>query len=105
MLLDDTPAVYPHDFPPWEYIANQVQRFFIQIGLSVGRTEYGAIDDEEVGIGGWQAHPFVVDRSRHWQLDQLVRHALKRAEGLQLFFHQSQFLVLLILWVVAANIQ
>ena len=43
MLLDDTPAVYPHDFPPWEYIANQVQRFFIQIGLSVGRTEYGAI--------------------------------------------------------------
>ena len=74
--------------------------------MGIGGTEYGPVDDEEVGIGGRQTVTvLIVDGSRHGQFYQSVGLAVERPEGCQLRFHQLQILILFVVRVVAANIQ
>jgi len=52
MLFDERTAVDAHDFPVWEGLADDAKSLGVEVGLVVGGTEYGTVDDKEIGIGG-----------------------------------------------------
>ena len=52
MLLDNTSTIDAHDVTIGESLAYQAQGLGIEIGLGVSGTEYGTIDNQEMGIGG-----------------------------------------------------
>lgn len=104
MLLDDTLTVDANDLPVREGLTNQSQGLSIEVWLVIGRTEHSSIDHEEVGVGGRQSLALKEDRAGHRQLQKPVGLALQRPEGFQLFLHQPQVFVLLVLWVITAYI-
>jgi len=104
MLLDDTLTVDAYDLPVREGLAYQSQGLSIEVWLVIGRTEHSPIDHEEVGVGGRQSLALKEDRAGHRQLHEPVGLTLQGAEGFQLLLHQSQVLILLILWVITAYI-
>ena len=104
VLFDNASTVDADDLPVGEGLTDDSQRFGVEVGLSVGGTEYGTVDDEEVGVGGRQTVVAVVDGSGHREFLQTVGPSVDGAEGLQLFFHQPQLVVLFVLGVVAAHI-
>ena len=104
MLLDDTSTVDAYDLPARECLSNQTQGLCIEVWLVIGRTEHSPIDHEEVRVGGRQSLALEEDRAGHRQLHEPVRLALQRAERLQLFLHQPQVFILLVLWIVTAYI-
>ena len=104
MLLDDAAAVDAHDLTGWEGFANEAQGLCVEIRLVVCGHQHSAIDDEEIGVGGWQALALEDDGAWHRQFDQPIGLTLQSAQTAQFLFHQSQFLVLLICWIVAAHI-
>ena len=61
MLFDDGTTVYTNDFSIGIGLANDVERISIQVGLVVGGYQYGTIDNQIVGIGGWQAVLTIID--------------------------------------------
>lgn len=104
MLLDDTLTVDANDLPVREGLTYQSQGLCIEVWLVVGRTEHSPIDHEEVRVGGRQSLALKEDRAGHRQFHEPVGLALQRPEGFQLFLHQSQVLILLVLWVITAYI-
>ena len=105
MLLDNTSTVDANNLPIRESLANQSQRLSIKVGLVIGRTEHGTVDDKEIGIGGRQpVTAFVVDGPWHGQLHQSIGLTFESPEGRQLRFHQLQVLILLVLRVLATYI-
>ena len=96
MLLDDGTAVYADDFAVGIGFANDAQGLGIEVGLCIGRYEYGAIDNQIVGVGGWQALCLVIDRMGQGKLSQPIGLSLQRSEGLQLLFHQQQVRMLFV---------
>ena len=104
MLFDDTSAVDAHNLTLREGLADQTERFCVEIRLGVGGTEHGTVDNQEVGIGGRQTILAVVDGSGHGELEQPVGLAFKCAEGSQLLLHQLQLGILLVGRVVATHI-
>ena len=61
MLFDNTTAIDANDLSIREGLADDPQGLGVEVGLSVGGTEYGTVDDEEVGVGGRQTVIAVVD--------------------------------------------
>ena len=105
VLPYDRAAVDGNHLPVGESLANQADGFGVEVWLSVGRTEYGAVEDEEVGIGGWQSLAAVIDGARHRQPLQPVGPAAGCPQRQQLFLHQPQFLILFVGSVVTAHIE
>ena len=68
MLLDDTSTIDAHNLPIWEGLANESQGFCVEVWLGVSGAEYSPINDEEVGIRGWQSLAFEDDGPWHGQL-------------------------------------
>ena len=58
MLLDDTSTVDAHDGSAGESLADDAEGLSVEVGLGIGGAEHGSVDDEEVGVGGWQ--PFAL---------------------------------------------
>ena len=104
MLFDDASTVDADNFPVGEGLADDVQGFGIEVGLSVSGTEHSAVDDEEIGIGSGEPVSVFVDRTGHGQFHETVGLAVDGAESSQLRFHQPQFFVLLVFRVVATYI-
>ena len=61
VLFDNASTVDADDLPVGEGLTDDSQRFGIEVGLSIGGTEYGIVDDEEVGVGGREAVTLTID--------------------------------------------
>ena len=105
MLYDDAAAVDAHDLVVGEGIGNGLRRLFVEVGLGIGGIEHRAVDDEEVGVGGWQTLVAVVYRAGHGQPQQAVAASGLCAQRAQLLFHLVQFAVLRVVLVVASHIE
>jgi hypothetical protein len=68
VLADDGAAVDADNLVVGECLADDTQGLGVEVGLSIGRDEYSAVDDQIVGIGGWQAVAVVVDGAGKGQL-------------------------------------
>ncbi len=53
VLANDDTRVDRDDVATRECAGNGVASFLVESCLIVGWHEYGSVDDEEVGIGGW----------------------------------------------------
>ena len=73
MLTDDRTAVDAYDFAIGEGEGNRTQGLLVKVGLVIGGTEHGIIDDKIVGIGGWQSVVSIVDRTGQRQAQQTIR--------------------------------
>ena len=54
MLADDRTAVDAHNLAVRERLANGMKCLCVEVGLSVGRHQYGTIDNQIVSVGGRQ---------------------------------------------------
>ena len=61
VLLDDSPRIHSHHLMLGEGLANHTQRLDVVVWLVVGRHDDGPVDDQEIGISGWQAIPLLVE--------------------------------------------
>ena len=61
MLFDDGATVYTNDFSIGIGLTNDAESFGIKVGLVVGGYQYGTIDNQIVGVGGWQAVLTIID--------------------------------------------
>lgn len=104
MLADDGTTVDANDIATWECLANDAKCLAVKVGLVVGRTKHGSVDNQEVSIGGRQPFPFVKDGSRHGQLQQPIGPTVNGTKCLQLLFHQLQFSILFVVRIVAPYI-
>ena len=115
MLSDDGERVYADDFPVGEGLLNLSLRLLVFLGLVVGWINHRLVEDEEVGVGGWQtvalavlvggqAVALVVDGIGHREFEESVRVAFVGKESFELLFQRLEVFVLLILWVVAPYI-
>ena len=68
MLLDDTSTIDAHNLPFRESFTNESQGFCVEVWLGVSGAEYSPVDDEEVGICGWQSLTLEDDGPWHGQL-------------------------------------
>ena len=63
VLLDDGTTVDADDLAIGIGLADDTHGLGIKVGLSVGGHEDGTIDDQIVGVGGWQTVAIVIDRT------------------------------------------
>jgi hypothetical protein len=52
VLLDDRPAVDAYDFAVGESLTDDAQSLCVEVGLGIGRDEYGTVDNQVVSVGG-----------------------------------------------------
>ena len=111
VLADDGAAVDGDHLPVGEGLRDEAERLGVEVGLVVGRTEYCPVDDEEISVSGRQTITLgaqsvirLVDRSRHGESEQTVGTPLDGTERLELFLHEPEFGILLVVRIVAAHI-
>ena len=105
MLPDDAPAVDGDDQTVRESFPDKSECFGVEVNLVIGGAEDRPVNHQEIGIGGGEAHAVgVKDGARHRELEQPVGLTLQRTEGLQLFFHPLEVLILTVIRIVAAHI-
>ena len=63
MLLDDGTTVNANNLPVWECLPYNAHGLFVQIGLIVGRHQYGTVHHKIVGVGRRQTVSIVIDRT------------------------------------------
>ena len=87
MLTDEYGAVDANDFMVWKGELQLTACLFVVGGLAIGGAEDGAVDDEEIGVGGRESLVAVADGVGHGKGNQAVGTAVGGAECLQLGFH------------------
>ena len=55
VLTDKYLAVDAHDFPVWEALLKCVGSQCVGLGMSVSGVEDSLVDNEEIGVCGWQS--------------------------------------------------
>ena len=77
MLDDDRATVDADNLAVGEGVSDYSCCLGVEVGLGVGGIEHRSVDDEEIGVGGWQwLSGFVVDGSRNRQLHQIILFAV-----------------------------
>ena len=104
VLADDGERIYTDDFSVREGELDLLSGFLVFLWLVVGRVNHGSIQDEEVGVSGWQSVAIIIDCVRHRQFQQSVRIAFEGEELLELSFKCLEILILFILRIVAPYI-
>lgn len=106
MLLDDGPRVHSHHLVIGEGLADHLQRLGVVVWLVVGRHDDCPVDNQEIGISGWQAIPLLVeDGIGHRQAQQSVGHFGLAIDGLEVGLHGLQVGILRIGLIVATHIE
>ena len=54
VLLDDSATVNANNLAVGEDLTDDAHGLCIEVGLRIGRYQYRTVDDELVGIGGWE---------------------------------------------------
>ena len=83
---------------------NDVKCLLIQFTLLIGRDYHRSINDNEVGVSGWQTLAFVVNRLGYRELEQSIGLAFNGAKRFQLSFHFLEVVVLHVLLVIGTYI-
>ena len=65
MLFNHGCGIYRNDVAVGEGCPNDVECLLIQFVLLIGRNYHRPINDNEVGVSGWQTLTFVVDGFGH----------------------------------------
>lgn len=87
VLPDDSLTIDAHHFAVRKSLPDDVHSLMVEVGLPVSRHQYGTINDQIVGIGGWKPIALIIDRTGEWQFQEPVGMALQRLELLQFAFH------------------
>lgn len=95
VLTDDDTGVDRDDVPAGEGFADDAACLGIKVGLIIGRNEDGSVDDEEIGVGGWQSLVIIVASPRHREwLDAILRIGV--TECLQFLLQSEEVGMLLV---------
>ena len=82
VLTDEDLAVDANDVVVGEGQGELVVGLLVEDGVAVGGHEDGLVDDEEVGIGGWQSFAvLVVANGGHGQRNEAIGVSVDRSEG------------------------
>ena len=101
MLTDEDTAVDADDVVMGKGLLELAPRLFVVVRLCVGGVEDGSVDDEEIGVGGWEAVTLVcrkhwgevlfVDGCRHWERDEPIGLSREGVQLTQFLLHELQF--------------
>ena len=80
MLPDDRGGIDGDDLSSGEGPRDGLDGPFVVGWLSVGGNQNPSIEDDEIGVGGWQAEAFFIDGVGHGQWEQLVRFSFERPQ-------------------------
>ena len=61
VLADNSTTVDAHNLPVRKSLTDDSQSLLVEVGLGIGGYQYGTIDDQIVGIGGWQTFLTIID--------------------------------------------
>ena len=104
MLRDERPAIDSDDFAVGENLLKNADRGCV-LRHAISGHQHSAIDNQEVGIGGWQAMSIGgMNRFRPGKRDELVGMAVEGSEFAQFRFHFREFFVVFIGRVVAFDV-
>ena len=104
MLLDNRCGIQGNDFAVGKGCPNDVKGLLIQFVLLISWNYHRPINDNEVGVSGWQTLAFVVNRVGYRELEQSIGLAFYGAKRFQLSFHFLEVVVLLVLLVIGTYI-
>lgn len=99
VLANEGTAVDTHNLIAGEGLLKHLGSTAVIVGLGVGGVEHGPVHHKEVGVGGWQAFAVFYYGIGHRQGEQTVGFSCKGAEGLELFFHLAERVVVLVLLI------
>ena len=88
MLLNHGPAVNTNNFPVRKSLTDSAQSLCVEVGLVISGHQHSPVDNQVVGIGGWQTLTFVVDGAGQRQLT--IGLTVQRPQCLQFLFHERQ---------------
>lgn len=104
MLFNHGCGIYRNDVAVGEGRPNDVKCLLIQFTLLIGRDYHRSINDNEVGISGWQTLTLVENRLGYRELEQSIGLAFYGAKRFQLLFHFFEVVVLHVLLVIGTYI-
>ena len=115
MLDDDRATVDADNLAVGEGVSDYSCCLGVEVGLGVGGIEHRSVDDEEIGVGGWQTFgalrgtveellAVVVYRAGGGKAQQAISPAAFCLKHAQVFLHLVQLLVLLVILVVTSHI-
>ena len=104
MLLDNRCGIYRNDVTVGKGRPNDVKCLPVQFTLLIGRDYHRPINDNEVGVSGWQTFTLVENRLGYRELEQSIGLAFNGAKRFQLSFHFFEIVVLHVLLVIGTYI-
>lgn len=104
MLLDHRCRIQGNDVTVREGRPNDVKCLSVQFVLLISWNYHRPINDNEVGVSGWQTLAFVVNRLGYRELEQSIGLAFNGAKRFQLSFHFFEVVVLHVLLVIGTYI-
>ena len=105
MLDDEHTAVHSHYLMTRKGFLQLLQRLAVLFVLAVCRHEDGMVDDEEIGMSGWQSLSLVVAaRVGQREREEFVGLSVFRAERFEFLLHQGQLFIVLIRRFVTLDI-
>ena len=104
MLFNHRCGIQGDDVAVGEGRPNDVKCLLIQFTLLIGRDYHRSINDNEVGISGWQTLTLVENRLGYRELEQSIGLAFNGAKRFQLSFHFLEVVVLYVLLVTGTYI-
>ena len=104
MLFYHRRGIQGNDVTVGEGRPNDVECLPVQFVLLIGRYYHRPINDNEVGVSGWQTLAFVVNRLGYRELEQSIGLAFNGAKRFQLSFHFFEVVVLYVLLVIGTYI-
>ena len=104
MLFNHRCSIYRNDVTVGKGRPNDVECLLIQFVLLISWNYHRPINDNEVGVSGWQTLAFVVNRLGYRELEQSIGLAFNGAKRFQLLFHFLEIVVLHVLLVIGTYI-
>ena len=104
MLFNHGCGIYRNDVAVGKGRPNDVERLPVLFVLLISWNYHRPINDNEVGVSGWQTLAFVVNRLGYREFEQSIGLAFNGAKRFQLSFHFFEIVVLLVLLVIGTYI-
>ena len=104
MLENQGGAIDADDLAVGKGLGDDRQRFFVLAAI-VGRDEDGAVDDQEVGVGGRQALAAWAEAGlRPGEGEEAVGVVIRSAEGAELISHALQLCIMFVAGIVTKDV-
>ena len=105
MLIDEGSAIDTYNFVAGECESKLLSCKVVGVGVVVGGVKDGVVQNEVVGIGGWEAQAFViVCRFCHGEWYKAVGFATEGGECFEFLFHGVESCIVFVGGVVALDV-